>query len=103
MYQPKNNKTSYEKSRRPHKKTGQVINRLSRAEGHIRAIKRMLEESRSCPDILIQLAAVRAAIDKAGRIVLEDHMESCLLQAAAEGTAERELDELRQALDKFIT
>src|SRR3990172_4381715 len=84
------------------KKTAQVINRLSRAEGHVRAIKRMLEEGRPCPDVLIQLAAVRAAIDRAARIVLEDHLESCVRQAAIEGNVERELDELRQALNRFI-
>ena len=91
-----------EHHRHEHHKTAEVINRLSRAEGHVRAIKRMLEEGRPCPDVLIQLAAVRAAIDRAARIVLEDHLESCIRQAAIEGNVERELDELRQALNRFI-
>ena len=93
---------THEHHLREHKKTAQVINRLSRAEGHVRAIKRMLEEGRPCPDVLIQLAAVRAAIDRAARIVLEDHLESCVRQAAIEGNVERELEELRQALNRFM-
>ncbi len=86
-----------------HSKTASVINRLSRTEGHIRAIKRMLQEGRPCPEVLIQLAAVRAAIDKVSRLVLEDHMESCLLHAVADGTPEDEWRQLKQALDSFIS
>jgi len=61
-----------------HRKTKAVINRLSRIEGHIRSIKTMLEEGRDCAEILIQISAVQAAINKAGKVVLEDHLESCL-------------------------
>jgi DNA-binding FrmR family transcriptional regulator len=61
-----------------HRKTKAVINRLSRIEGHIRSIKTMLEEGRDCSEILIQISAVQAAINKAGKVVLEDHLESCL-------------------------
>ncbi len=62
----------------PHKQTRAIVNRLSRIEGHIRSIKGMVEGGRDCSDILIQIAAVRSAIDKVGRVVLEDHLESCL-------------------------
>ena len=86
-----------------HKHTQAVINRLSRTEGHIRAIKSMLKEERSCPDVLIQLAAVRSAITKASRIVLEDHMESCLYNAATEaGAPEEEWKSLKEALEKYM-
>jgi DNA-binding FrmR family transcriptional regulator len=61
-----------------HRKTKAVINRLSRIEGHIRSIKTMLEEGRDCSEILIQISAVQSAINKAGKVVLEDHLESCL-------------------------
>lgn len=93
---------SAERHARHHRQTGAVINRLSRTEGHFRAIKRMPEEGRPCPDALLQLAAVRSAIDRASSIVLQDHLEFCLRQAAEDGTAERELKELRRALDRFI-
>lgn len=61
-----------------HKQTKAIINRLSRIEGHIRSIKTMLEDGRDCAEILIQISAVQAAINRAGKAVLEDHLESCL-------------------------
>ncbi len=85
-----------------HKKTLLVINRLSRIEGHIRAIKRMLKENRPCPDVLIQLAAVKSAVRKTAQVVLEDHIESCLGQAATKGTSDKEWQSLKEALDKYI-
>jgi len=85
-----------------HKHTQAVINRLSRVEGHIRAIKSMLEKERPCPDVLIQLAAVRSAVTKASRIVLEDHMESCLYNATEAGAQEQEWKSLKDALEKYV-
>ncbi len=85
-----------------HGKTQLVINRLSRVEGHIRAVKRMLEEERPCPEVLIQLAAVKSAIQKASQIVLEDHIQSCLTEAVAKGATEEEWQSLKKALDKYI-
>ena len=85
-----------------HKQTRAVINRLSRIEGHIHAIKTMVEEERPCPDILIQLAAVKSAITKASRLVLEDHMESCLYKATKAATPEKEWESLKEALGKYV-
>jgi len=85
-----------------HKRRDDVIKRLAKIEGHIRGIRRMIDENKECPDILLQLAAVRAAINKVGRIVLEDHMESCIAQAAKEGKVESAVAELKDALIKII-
>jgi DNA-binding FrmR family transcriptional regulator len=85
-----------------HRQRKAVIDQLARTAGHVASIKRMVEEDRSCPDILIQLAAVRASIDRASRIVLEDHVESCLRGAASNGMADEEWDRLKEALDRFI-
>ena len=85
-----------------HQHTQAVINRLSRTEGHIRAIKTMLKEGRSCPDVLIQLAAVRSAITKASKIVLEDHMESCLYKATEVSAPDKEWESLKEALGKYV-
>ena len=85
-----------------HTQTSLVINRLSRIEGHVRAIKRMIEEGQPCPDVLIQLAAVRSAVKKAAQVVLEDHVESCLSEAASKGEAKQEWQSLKEALDKYV-
>ena len=61
-----------------HKQTKAIINRLSRIEGHIRSIKTMVKDQRDCTEVLVQVAAVRSAINKVGKVILEDHLESCL-------------------------
>ncbi len=87
----------------PHHQTHAVLNRLARTEGHVRAVRRMVEEGRDCPDVLIQLAAIRAAVDKVARVVLEDHIESCLRDAVASGTTEAEWRNLKAALDRYLS
>ncbi len=86
----------------PHKQTKAVVDQLARTAGHVTSIKRMVEEGRACPDVLIQLAAVRASIDRAAKIVLEDHVESCLRGAASNGVVDDEWTSLKEALDTFI-
>jgi len=85
-----------------HERREDVVKRLARIEGHIRGIRRMVEENKECPDILLQLAAVREAVNKVGRIVLEDHVEICIAQAVKEGKGDRAMLELKDALVKFI-
>ncbi len=80
----------------------QIINRLSRIEGHIRGIKTMVQESRPCPEVLIQIAAVKAAVSKVGRIILDEHLEQCVTRATKEGNIEAEIQELKAALDRLI-
>ena len=80
----------------------QITNRLSRIEGHIRGVKTMLTQSRPCPEVLIQIAAVRGAIDRVARIILDEHLEECITRAAKEGNIEVEIKELKDALDRFL-
>lgn len=86
-----------------HKQTKNIMHRLARIEGHVRAVKDMVEEGRSCADVLVQIAAIRSAIDRVGRILLEDHIESCLLNSSKDGDVEQQLVELKIALDRFIS
>ena len=75
------------------------MRRLARAEGHLAAVRRMVEERRDCPEILIQLAAVRAALDATAKVVLADHIESCVRDAAHNGDAERVWEEAQDGQD----
>lgn len=79
-----------------------LVNRLSRVEGHIRGIKRMVLDSESCPDILVQIAAVRGALDRVARIILDEHLTECIARAAKEGNIQDEIKELKAALDRFL-
>lgn len=80
----------------------QITNRLSRIEGHVRGIKTMIAQSRPCPEVLIQIAAVRGAINRVARIILDEHLEDCIARAAKEGNIEVEIKELKDALDRFL-
>ena len=91
-----------ERAANPHRQTKAVTDQLARTAGHVASVKRMVEEGRPCADVLIQLAAVRAAIDRASKLVLEDHLESCLRGAATNGQADAEWARLKAALDTFI-
>jgi DNA-binding FrmR family transcriptional regulator len=79
-----------------------IVNRLSRIEGHVRGIKTMVQESRPCPDVLIQVAAVRGALDRVARMILDEHLTECIARAAKEGDIEVEIEELKAALDRFL-
>ncbi len=79
-----------------------VINRLSRIEGHVRAVKTMVQEDRECPQVLIQIAAVRGALDRVARMILDEHLTACVARAAQEGNIEQEIQELKAALDRFL-
>lgn len=63
---------------------GKVINRLKRAQGQLAGVQRMLEEGRDCEDIVMQLAAVSRALDRAGFAIIATGMRQCLKQADGE-------------------
>ena len=78
-----------------------VLNRLSRAIGHLEAVKKMVERDEDCSDVLIQLAAVRNAINNTGKVVLKNHISSCLVEAVKENDMEV-VEALNAAIDSFI-
>ena len=57
-----------------HENTKAVLNRLSRAIGHLQSVKRMVEEGRDCSEVLVQIAAVRSVIDDSGKVSLQDQL-----------------------------
>lgn len=84
-----------------HHETKEVLNRLSRAIGHLQAVKRMVEDERDCAEVLIQLAAVKSAVNNIGKIILKDHIDHCIVQAVKTGD-NKALEDLSEAVDKFI-
>ncbi len=84
-----------------HTRRKDVARRLARIEGHVRGVERMIEEDKSCPDILLQIAAVREALNRVGKIVFEDHLEHCLANAS-KGETEEALRELKEAVARLI-
>lgn len=84
-----------------HENQRAVINRLARAVGHLEKVKRMVEEGYDCSEVLIQLAAVRSALDNTGKVILKDHMRHCMVDAVAAGDMEA-IEDLCEAIDKFM-
>lgn len=82
--------------------TKNVINRLSRIEGHVRSIKEMVDSGRDCSEILIQIAAVQSALQQTGKLILEEHLERCITEAVQDGDQKESLDKFKDALAKFI-
>lgn len=84
-----------------HENTKAVLNRLSRAIGHLQSVRKMVEDGRDCSEVLIQIAAVRSAINNIGKVILQDHIQHCIVDAVEQNDAQA-LDDLCQAIDKFI-
>lgn len=84
-----------------HTQTKAVLNRLSRAIGHLESVKRMVEDGRDCTEVLIQLAAVRSALNSTAKVILKDHLEHCIDDVSA-GDSDQ-LTALNEAIDKFMT
>lgn len=84
-----------------HRHTKEVLNRLSKAAGHLQKVRQMVENGDDCSDVLIQLAAVKSALNNTGKVILKDHLEHCIVHAVEEGDNQM-IEELNQAIDKFI-
>ena len=85
-----------------HTQTQDVLNRLARIRGHIDGIYKMVEAERSCPEIVVQIVAVRSALNQVAKILLKDHASHCLMDAAGRGDLESELASFRKALDLML-
>lgn len=86
-----------------HEHIDDVINRLSKIEGHIRGIKKMLEEGKPCDQVLMQFSAVKAALTNTSKILLEDHFNHCVMGKVKNKDLEHELIEFKKVFDKFIS
>lgn len=80
----------------------QILNRLARIEGHVRAVKQMVSDERDCSEVLLQIAAIRKAMDNTAKIILKGHLEHCLAHAVSAGEHEASLKKLHDALDRYL-
>ncbi len=87
-------------SEHPHRES--VLKRLARIEGHVGGIRRLVEEDTPCPDVLVQIAAVRSALGKVGQIILQDHLQGCMVKALRDGSYGTSMEELQRSLDRFF-
>lgn len=84
-----------------HTNTKAVLNRMSRIIGHMESIKRMVEDGRDCSEVLVQIAAVKSAMNNVGKVILQDHINHCIVDAV-ESHDQKSIDDLCEAIDKFM-
>lgn len=84
-----------------HQNTRAVRNRLARVIGHLQAVERMLDDERDCAEILVQLAAVRSALNNICKLILRDHMDHCIVDAVQNNDTGT-LEELNKAIDLLM-
>ena len=92
--------TSAHNHNHDHTHTREVVNRLARAIGHLQKVKQMVEDGEDCSQVLVQLAAVKSALNSTGKVILKDHLEHCIVHAVEGGDTEM-LTELSDAIDRF--
>lgn len=80
----------------------ELQDRLSRIAGHVNGVKRMLTEQKDCESILVQVAAVKAAVNQVAIKLLEGHMETCVSECVLKGEGVQALKKLRSALSKVL-
>ena len=84
-----------------HEHTKAVLNRMSRAIGHMNAVKKMIEDGRDCSDVLIQLSAIKSEITGVSKVILKDHIDHCIVDAV-KANDEDAIENLKGAIDKLL-
>ena len=78
-----------------------VVNRLAKAIGHLEAVKGMVENGRDCSEVLVQLAAVKSALNNTGKLILKEHISHCIVHAVEHGDKSA-VEDLNRAIDQFV-
>lgn len=80
----------------------ELLKRLRRIEGQVKGIQKMISEDKSCADVLTQVAAVRAAVNKVGSLVLEKHSMTCIQNIASSEDMEKAMEDLAKTMQSFM-
>ncbi len=78
-----------------------VIKRLNRLQGQIGGIKTMIEDNRTCEEVLVQISAVNSALHKVAQMVLEDHLGHCVVRGIETGKKEESIEELIKSVEQY--
>ncbi|MGI6766324.1 MAG: metal-sensing transcriptional repressor [Lentihominibacter sp.] len=84
-----------------HENKKAVLNRMSRIIGHMESVRKMVENDRDCSEVLIQLSAIGSAVQSVSRVVLKEHLSTCIVDAVRDGDY-KSIEELNAAIDKFM-
>lgn len=79
-----------------------IINRLKRIEGQVKGIQRMVDEDKCCEDIMIQISAIRSAINKVGGIILDTYIKDCLIESLKKDDSHEKINDLLDTIVKYV-
>ena len=81
--------------------TNAITARLKRIEGQVRGLIKMVDEDKTCEEILVQISSVKAALHKTGQVILEGHLQHCVIDGIREGKEEETIKKLSSAIEQF--
>lgn len=84
-----------------HHDVEKLCQRIKKIEGQLGGVRRMLEANKPCDEVIIQLNSAKSALQKISQIVLEDHLDHCVLDAMRDGQGEAQVDSLKRALSQY--
>ncbi|HBC97950.1 MAG TPA: hypothetical protein DC034_14310 [Clostridium sp.] len=84
-----------------HHDVNKLCKRINRVQGQLKGICKMLEDDKPCDEIIIQLNSAKAALQKISQIILEDHLEYCVLDALRKGDRKPQIESLKRALNQY--
>ena len=79
-----------------------IINRLKKIEGQVKGIQRMVDDGKCCEDIMIQISAIRAAINKVGGIILDTYIKDCLISSLKKDSSDERISDLIDTIVKYV-
>lgn len=85
----------------PAEETKAIVNRLARAIGHLEHVKKMVEDGKDCADVLVQLSAVKSALNSTGTIILQSHIEHCIVDSVRSGDMSA-IEDLNKAISRYV-
>jgi len=78
-----------------------VVNRLKRIEGQVRGLIKMINDDKNCEDVLIQISSAKSALHKVGQLILEGHLQHCVIDGIRDGKEEETIKKLSSAIEQF--
>ncbi len=85
----------------PNRNNKALLARLSKIEGQVRGIERMIEQNKPCEDVIVQLSSASAALQSTAKAMLLHHIDTCVLENVQNGNGKEALDKLKDAIDKY--
>lgn len=79
-----------------------ILNRMKKIEGQAKGIQKMIEEDKCCGDIMVQISAIRSAINKVGGLIMDRYIKECLKESIKSGKDDGKIEEIIETIVKYV-